>query len=64
MCFYTDQAGQIIFVSVIHCVLVYGIKTVIYMKPMTPEKAFTEAIYILSLFLVNLWLGIIFLYIS
>ena len=61
---YTDHAGQIIFMTVISCILRFLITSGIYQVALTFETMFNDSIYILFLFLVNSLMAILILYIT
>ena len=64
LCFYTDYVGQVIYTSLIHSILKLVIQPVFYRDPLTIEIVFIECFYIIALFIINLLISVLFLYIS
>lgn len=61
---YTDHMGQIVFMNVISCILRFVVTSYIYQVSLTVETLFTDCFYILFLFVINILLAILILYIA
>ena len=64
LCFYTDHVGQVIYTSLIHGILKLVIQPVFYRDPLAIEIVFIECFYIIALFMVNLFISVLLLYIT
>ena len=62
--YYTDHVGQVIYLSFMHCILRFGVNTIVYHEISSLESAFNEGIYIVSLLVVNIIFATLFVYIA
>ena len=64
LCYYTDHIGQVIFISVMHCILRFIVSTHVYNAALTVESVFKDLIYIISLLVFNLIFATLFAYLA
>ena len=62
--YYTDHAGQVLFLSFMHCSLIFVGGTLVYEKTITIEVVFNELSYILLVLIGMLNSATLFVYIS
>ena len=63
ICYYTEHIGQVIYITVMHFFIRFVISREVYNQFLQFESTFNECIYILSIFVFNLTVAVLFAYI-